>query len=256
VVGVIAAGVGATEQVRGLVRALARHVDVRAADRVVAPDAYLVAGVAAKDRVPEGAAVAVAEDGHLAIRSGDSAQILDLATGPTVDTAAWPPIPPHVRGRWRRRLGLDADLVVATADLDPDDVGTALAVAAAAVVAPDHLPLALALGCPSVTSAEAAAAVGAVPDAHVVIGGRAEAEAVAADERRSARLSREGRTLAVTTLDPARTADVLLRAWGLTAVGPVARLDERLAELGTAPAGPIRRRAADALAPFTALGGP
>jgi hypothetical protein len=60
-------------------------------------------------------------------------------------------------------------------------------------------------------------------------------------------------------LDPARVADDLLRVWGIAPAGPVARFDERLAELGTAPTGPVRRRLADALTPFTpspAPGGP
>jgi hypothetical protein len=252
VVAVVAAP-GGTEAVRPLVRALARHVDVRAADRAPDPVAHLVAGAAALDQVPEGAPVAVAEEDRLAIRRGDAAQVVDLVTGPTVDTASWPPLPPHVRRRWRQRLGLDPDLVVDTAALDPDDVPTALAVAAAAVVAEPDLPLALALGCPSVVGAEAAAAaVGAVDELHVVVGGRPEAEALAADDRRAALLSRQARRLARDTLDPARPADVLLRAWGIAPTGPVARVDERLAELGTAPAGPVRRRVADALAPFTA----
>ena len=46
---------------------------------------------------------------------------------------------------------------------------------------------------------------------------------------------------------------------GASSIGPIARFDERLAELGTAPAGPVRRRLADALMPFApspAPGGP
>jgi hypothetical protein len=246
---------GGTETVRPLVRALARHVDVWAVGRAPAPDAYLVAGAGALDRVPDGAPVAVADDGHLAIRRGDAAEVIDLVTGADVDTAAWPPIPPHVRRRWRQRLGLPADLVVDTATLAPEDVPTALALAAAAVVAPAHLPLALALGCPSVVSATSATAVGAVDGLHVVVGGRPEAEAIAADDRQASWLSRQGRRLALASLDPARTADALLRAWGLAPAGPTARVDERLAELGTAPTGPVRRRVADALALFTP-GGP
>jgi hypothetical protein len=195
--------------------------------------------------------VAVAEEDRLAIRRGDAAEVVELVTGPTVDTASWPPLPPHVRRRWRQRLGLDPELVVDTAALDPDDMPTALAVAAAALVTGADLPLALALGCPSVVSAEAAATVGAVDELHVVIGGRVDAEALATDDRRAALLSRQARLLARTRLDPARPADVLLRAWGIAPTGAAARVDERLAELGTAPAGPVRRRVADALAPFT-----
>jgi hypothetical protein len=257
VVAVVAAGPGATEAVRPLVRALARHVDVRAADRAAAPDAYLVAGAAATDRVPAGVPVAVAAGERLDVRRGDAAHAFALVTGSTVDTAAWPPLPPHVRRRWRQRLGLPADLVVDTATLAPEDVPTALAVAAAAVVAEPDLPLALALGCPSVVTSATAAALGVRAGLQVVAGGRAEAEALAGDDARAARLARLGRRFALARLDPARTAEALLAAWGLAPEGPVARVDERLAELGTAPAGPVRRRVADALALFApAPGGP
>ncbi|HEU5151006.1 MAG TPA: hypothetical protein VFU19_10940 [Iamia sp.] len=220
-------------------------------------DAYLVVGARARHRVPAGARVAVVEGDRLT--TGD--RTLTLVPGPAVDTAAWPPIPPHVRRRWRQRLGLPDDLVVATAALDPDDVPTALAVAAAAVVVEPDLPLALALGCPSVVTAEAAEAVGVADGRHVVVGGHPEAVALAADEHRAARLSYRGVRLAREALDPARAADALLRAWGLVPTSPVARFDERLDALGTARTGPIRRRVADALAlmtapPTTPTGGP
>jgi len=253
VVAVVAAGPGATEAVRPLVRALAAHVEVRSADRAPDADAYLVAGSAALGRVPVGAPVAVADGGRLQV----DRTALDLVGGAGVDTAAWPPLPPHVRRRWRQRLGLAPDLVVDTAALDPDDVPTALAVAAAAVVAEADLPLALALGCPSVVTTEAAAGLGAVDQHHVVVGARPEADALAGDDRRAALLSRQGHQMARATLDAARTADALLRAWGLGPTGPVARLDERLDELGPSRTGPVRHRAADAFALLTGpTGGP
>jgi hypothetical protein len=259
-VAVVAAGPGATEPLRPLVRALAGRVDVRSADRAPTPAAYLVAGAGALGMVPDGARVAVADCGRLTIGRGDAAEDVDLPTGPGVDSAAWPPVPPHVRRRWRARLGLAEDLVVDVEAIAPEDVPTALTVAAAAVVPAAHLPLALALGCPTVTPAGAAADVGAADDTHVVVGGRAAADALAGDEYRCAVLSREGRHLAVTALDPRRTAEALVRVWGLVPTGPVARLDERLSELGTAPASPMRRRVADAVAALppvpVALGGP
>jgi hypothetical protein len=251
VVGVVVGEVGATEAVRPLVRALARRADVRALDRAPAPDAVLAVGAAAVERTPEGVPVAVVDDGVVRV---DGVEI--ALPGGGVDTAAWPPIAPHVRRRWRRRLGLAADLVVDVATLAAEDRPTALAVAASAVVGVDDLPLALALGCPTVTAAAAAATVGAVDGVHVVLGGRAEAVALAADEHRSGPLSRRGHELARERLDPAPAAAALLQAWGLGPTGPVARLDERLAELGTAPAAPVRRRVADALAPLTPTGGP
>lgn len=257
VVAVVADGPGSTEALRPLARALARHVEVRAADRAPDAEAHLVVGPETPDRVPVGPPVATIDGAHLTV--GD--ETFDLPGGATVDTAAWPPILPHVRRRWRQRLGLPDDLVIDTADLDPADVPTALAVAAAAVVARPDLPLALALGCPSVVTAETAAAVGVVGGVEVVVGERADAEAIAADDRQASYLSRQGHLAATHRLDPARTADALLRAWGLTREGPVARFDERLAELGTAPTGPIRRRQADALTlfdprPEPAPGGP
>jgi hypothetical protein len=259
VVAVVADGPGSTEAVRPLVRALARHVEVRSADRVAAPSAELVIGSGGFPTDPitgsgGGVPTAMVADGEVLLPDGAT---IDLPGAASVDTAAWPPLPPHVRRRWRRRLGLDPDLVVDTAALDPDDVPTALAVAAAAVVAPADLPLALALGCPSVVTAEAAAGLGAVDGLHVVVGGRPEAEALAGDDRRAALLSRQGRLLARAALDPARAAEALLRAWGLAPVGPVARFDERLDELGTSRTGPVRRRVADALVLMTGpTGGP
>ncbi|QYG92587.1 hypothetical protein HC251_09155 [Iamia sp. SCSIO 61187] len=260
VVAVVAAGPGATDPLRPLVRALASHVEVRSADRSATPAAYLVAGAAALGTVPDDVPVAVAEDGRLVIGRGEGAVDVDLPAGVGVDSAAWPPVPPHVRRRWRARLGLADDLVVDVRAIDPDDVPTALTVAAAAVVPAAHLPLALALGCPAVTTASAAAAVGAVDGLHVVVGDRAAADALAGDDRRCALLSRQGRHLAVTALDPRRAAEALVRGWDLAPTGPVARLDQRLSELGTAPASPVRRRVAEAVAALppvpVALGGP
>ena len=256
---VVVAGPGSTDPLRPLVRALARHVEVRSADRAPAPSAELVIGSGGNPPDPltgtgGGVPTATVTDGEVLLPGGAT---IELPGAASVDTAAWPPLPPHVRRRWRVRLGLTPDLVVDTAALDPDDVPTALAVAAAAVVAPADLPRALALGCPSVVTAEAAAGIGAVDGLHVVVGGRPEAEALAGDDRRAALLSRQGRLLARATLDPARTAEALLRAWGLAPAGPVARLDERLDELGTSRTGPVRRRAADALALMTGpTGGP
>lgn len=243
---------GATEAARPLVRALARSVEVRALDR--APDAAAVLALGPTVGAGEGRPVARVADGLVTVE----AERIALPAGAVVDTATAPPLPPHVRRRWRERLGLPPLLVVDTAALVTDDVPTALAVAAAAVVDADHLPLALALGCPTVTDAAAAVTIGAVAGVHVVVGGRDEADAVAADDHRAAALSRQGRALAVTALDPAAAAAAVLVALGLTATGPVARVEARLDELGTTPAAPVRRRAAEALALFAPdpAGGP
>lgn len=159
-----------------------------------------------------------------------------MTTAPSAG-AAVPPLAPHVRRRWRQRLGLDPDLVVDTATLAPADVETALAVAAAAVVDEAHLRLALALGCPTVTDRAAASALGAVDGDHVVVGERDDAVALAADPVRSARLSLRGRTLVEGAVQGS-PAD------------PVAKVVAVLDELGTAPSAPIRARAAAALDGF------
>ncbi len=239
---------GATAPLRGLVAALSTTVEVRAASRALAPDAVLATSATAARRAPDGVPVAVLDGGRLRV---EGAEPIELPAGPTIATSAWPPLAPLVRRRWRERLGLAPDLVVAVEEISADDRPTALAVAAAAVVGSADLPLALALGCPTVTSASTAAAIGAVAGVHVVVGGRVEAETVAVDDARAASLSRHGRALAVDALDAERAAALLLAAWGFGAdLGPVARVDARLAELGTAPATPIRRRVADALALF------
>ncbi len=242
---------GSTAAARPLVAALARRATVRAGGRAVRPDALLLTHPAARrgDRAVPSAAV----DGLLVLaRDADGHALGEPLPCPGPDvvaTAAWPPLAPHVRRRWRQRLGLDPDLVVDTVALDPVDVPTALAVAAAAVVDRRDLPLALALGCPTVTDAGAASAVGAEPDVDVVVGDRAAAVALAADDVRAARLSRRGRALAVARLDPEVTAAALLDRWGLgPAATPLARLDAALAELGTAPGAPVRARAASATA--------
>lgn len=167
--------------------------------------------------------------------------------------AALPPLAPHVRLRWRQRLGLAPDLVVDTAALAPADVETALAVAAAAVVDGAHLRLALALGCPAVTEPAAAAALRAVDGDHVVVGGRSDAVALAADPVRAARLSHRGRVLVEGAADPptldgwTRHAQVSVQS---SRADPGAAVVVALDELGTAPSAPIRARAAAALEGF------
>lgn len=234
---------GSTEAVRPLVAALARHVEVRALSRAPAPDAVLITHPRARHRAPAGLRDAVV-DGDV-LRVGTAA--LPLPGSTSVATAAWPPLAPHVRARWRQRLGLDPDLVIATVAWSPDDVPTGLAVAAAAVVDRLRLPLALALGCPVVTDAAAAEAVGAADGDHVVVGGWIEAEALARDQRTAARLSRRARQLARDRLDPDVTVGRLLAQWGWVPSSPGARLQRALDELGTGPSAPIRRRCRDAL---------
>lgn len=249
--GLVAAG--DTDAARPLVRALARHVEVRSLDRDPPPAAVAVLAVGADAVAPFDLPVARVDGATVSV--GEETIVLPAAGA--VDTAALPPIAPHVRRRWRERLGLPPLLVVDTAALTLDDVPTGLALAAAAVVDEPHLPLALALGCPTVTTAAVAASVGAVDDVDVVVGERADADALAADDVRASALSRHARARAVATLDPAPAAAAVVAALGLGAdPTPHTLVDARLAELGTSPAAPIRRRTADALALFTAPGGP
>lgn len=254
VVGLVARP-GTSARARALVVALGRHVEVRSRGRALRPDALLVtAPEIAVDR-PDGVPVATVHGDVVRVRRGDREVELALPAAPGVDTAAMAPLAPHVRRRWRQRLGLAPDLVVETATLDPADVPTALAVAAAAVVPAADLPLALALGCPTVTDREAARAVGA-GDEEVAVGDRATAEALAADDARAAGLSRRGRALAAAALDPDVTARALLAAWGLAdPAGPVARVEAALDGLGTAPAAPVRARVDAALALLAPTGG-
>ncbi len=253
VVGLVATS-GTTAAARPLVAALARRVTIAASSsQVRAPDALVLTHPdAVTGRVGCPRAVVVGDG--VEVRDAEGRMLGDPLVRPGPDavaTATLPPLAPHVRRRWRARLGLAPDLVVDTLALHPVDVPTALAVAAAAVVDRRDLPQALALGCPTVTDAGSAAAVGARPDRDLVVGDRSDAVALAADEVRAARLSRHARALAMARLDPEVTAATILRRWGLDpATGPVDRVDAALADLGTAAGAPARARVADALALF------
>lgn len=252
---------GGSAALRPLAAALARRTDLRSLGRADRPVALLASDRAALDRARRsgrGAAVAAGasvEDGHLVVfGDGIEGRRLPLPSAPRVSTSTLPPLAPHVRRRWRRRLGLADDLVVDTAALDPLDVPTALAVAAAAVVDARHLPAALALGCPVVTDASSARRVGAVDGQEVVVGNRDDAAALAADDRRASGLSRRAHDLAVTRFDPSTTASRLLDLWGLADETPKGRVEAALADLGTAPGAAPRRRVADALVLFAPPG--
>ncbi len=245
---------GTTAAVRSLAAALARHASVTTWARAPEADAVIVTHPDAASRVPIGRPAAVVDGGALTTLGPDGRPLgepLRLPGRHLVASSSLPPLAPHVRRRWRARLGLDPDLVVDTVALDPTDVPTALALAAAAVVELRHLPVALALGCPAVTDGAAAAAVGARPERDLLVGERADAVALAADPVQAARLSRAARALAVSRLDPETTVATLLERWGLgPQPSPEVRVNAVLAELGTAPGAPVRARVADALALF------
>jgi hypothetical protein len=96
------------------------------------------------------------------------------------------------------------------------------------------------------------AEVAAGPDAALAL-----AEEVAQDEARAAALSRHARRCAEHHLDLGRPAREVARRLGLvpTPHGPMAHVDDRLAELSTPAGSPTRARVADALAVLTADGG-
>lgn len=240
-------------------RALAVRVEVWSADRCPAPDAVLVAGSAAASRAPDGVPRAELDGAVLRVttRTGAAADPMAVPVAPP-DGPAGPPIPPHVRRRWRERLGIDPDLVVDVAALTAADRPTALAVAAAAVVPADALALALSLGCPTVARRADAAAIGAHRGEVEVVDGRdptlTDARALAADDRAAARLSRVAAAWAHRR-SPDSAASALLDAWGLSGgagVLPCPRdlVPARLDELGTAPAAAVRARTEAALGLF------
>lgn len=251
----VVAVAGTTEAVRPLIRGLAHHAEVRSLGRAERPDAILATHPGATVAVVTGCPLAIVEDGQVTVRGEHGRSLgppLALPGPEAVDTAVLAPLAPHVRRRWRERLALRPDLVIDTAALDRADVSTALAVAAAAVVDRHDLPMALALGCPTVTDQGAARSVGAEPGRDLVVGGWADAVALAEDEPRAARMSRRARGLAVKRFDPLAAAHSLLELWGLVEhADPTSRMEATLGELDTAPVAPVRRRVADALALFS-----
>lgn len=178
-----------------------------------------------------------------------------------IDLDRWPPIAPLVRQRWRERLGLPRELVVAVeAGHDPDDLATDLALASVAVVAGPSTALALALATPVVTSAETAERLSLRPGLDVEVADDPEAATVlarriATSDHRAAALSRRGRRVAERQLDLGPAARAVITALGLD-VGASNRsephgtaswvpdlISDRLAELAVPVASPLRSRA-------------
>jgi hypothetical protein len=187
-----------------------------------------------------------------------------------IEVDHWPSSSPVVRARRRQRLGLTDQLVVripddedpaATGGLDAATTGP-LATCAAAVVHGPAALVALALGAPTVTSAETARRLGLRPgrDVEVATGpsmALALAEQIAGDEPRAAVLSRRGRRCAEHHLDLGAPARALADALGVaTPLDPMADLVRgRLAELGSTVDGEQGRRVTAALAGLAADGG-
>ncbi|WP_111766352.1 hypothetical protein [Nakamurella deserti] len=167
------------------------------------------------------------------------------------------PYAPYPRDRIRRARGLPATVVGEVgADglvwdgtvVDPKFRATVL-VSASAVIADRSAVLeSLAWGAPTVTDPATAAAVGAVPGEHLLIGSdvaqrRALAAGLALDMATAARLSWAGRRL----FEEAFSVTHLIRRVERAAVrptGPADRIAAVLDDLGTPARAPIRGRAA------------
>ena len=169
-----------------------------------------------------------------------------------LDLSVLPVVPLLTRARLSELHGLPSRL-----DLAVDRAAertTSLALASAAVVEDDLVPLALALGTPSVVT-EAAAERFDLRRGQVALVARRPDEAdrmaaaLARDEERSAALAGRARSFAERHLDTAPAVSRLRRALGLEA--EPALVDLRLDELGTPPGSRLRRRADEALHLFT-----
>lgn len=137
-------------------------------------------------------------------------------------------VPPFIRARWRRRLGLDENFTIRVGVPDgsttPDEALVAsLAVAAAAVVRGEWLPVALMLGTPVVTDKASVDALGIPAEGVCVV-----ADEVSADEalialiespERVAALSRAASRFAREHLDLGYAARNLMHRLGLARPG-------------------------------------
>jgi hypothetical protein len=242
---------------------LATSLDARGLEAAVA-DPSTPLGVVV-DREPAGVAVvaAVARADVVLAPAGvpvhGAATVLTL---PQVDPWRHRPVPPFVRARWRRRLGLPDDLVVAfgyspETTVGPRSVATVLALASVAAVRGEHALLALALGTPVVTDAATAGALGAHDGRELVVmpgddendvgaGGGAIAAATTLASRPvdCARLGRRARELVEARHDPEAVARELTTRLGIVGhdapdAGSAAILQAACRELGLPPDGTV-----------------
>ncbi|MEZ5204294.1 MAG: hypothetical protein R2701_07910 [Acidimicrobiales bacterium] len=271
-------GAGASARSVPLLGLLGRHADVVSWHRRgdASPDAVLVTSV---DLLPEladadadadvpvgvwihhhdeidralgaGVAVVLTTQAELVARGA----VLVPAVGIEVDR--WPMVAPVVRARGRLAAGLpERHVVHVEPGSEPDGGDRALALASAVVVSGPPTLLALALGAPTVTSADTARRLGARPGRDVEVASSAQhaaaiAEEIAADDTRAASLSVRARRCAEHHLDLGRPAQVVASRLGLdpsTASAAGSLVDRRLGELRTPAPSPVRRRAAAAVA--------
>lgn len=178
----------------------------------------------------------------------DAARVRGFAVRSVPSGEPWPdavPVAPFVRTRLRAARGLaePATLVcrggrwdLSGPDTVPDDaVEPALALASAIVVDTPHALLgALAWGCPAVTDAGTAAAVGAEPGRDCLVeagAGHAAAAALARDDVLAARLSWHGRRRYELDHSLRYAADDVLRALGVPGRWAPSRLERELETL-------------------------
>ncbi len=172
-----------------------------------------------------------------------------------VDTRALAVIPLLTRSQLRSAHGLPDPLVLAVdPSASPADRSTGLALASAAVVSEDLVPLALALGTPSVVTPEVADRMGLEDGNQVAVEGLGidsdrRAARLARDQPAAASMARRARRFAEDHLDLARPVEQLQRALGLIPAPSV--IERRLAELSTPPSSRLNRRAAEAMTLFT-----
>lgn len=264
-----------------LLGVLGRHVEVvswqRRGDR--RPDAVLATSVDAldlldrRDDLPVGVWLRHHDEVDRALGAG-----VDLLLTATPDLVArgavlvprvgievdrWPAVAPLVRARRRARAGLPTSHVVRADALEGERaLADALGLASAAVVSGPATLLALALGTPSVTSADTARRLGLRPGRDVEVAASPDAalelaQALAGDEARAASLSRRARRVAEHHLDLGHPARVVGERLGLLAraEGPQPCVRRRLEELATPPGSPTWARVDAALAIFGPDGG-
>lgn len=161
------------------------------------------------------------------------------------------------RPAWIAGGRLPADELVADPLINDDLTETALACAAAVVVTEPTLTLsALAWGAPTVTTVEAANRLGARPGLHCLVAASGPdrlrlAREVLADSDLSSDLAWAGRLFVEQRYDLDRAAATVARRLGLSlGVGPHARTQALLAELGTPPDARIRGRLSSFIAPL------
>ncbi len=274
--------------VEPVLRALSRFATLRARDPgLPPPDARIATSTDARglrealhdDAVPVAVALHDGEEPPAEVAAGAAAFLVARrpeAPGipllgapvvawpePSIDAAAHPPLPPLVRRRWRRLLGLPDQFVVVlgfdpATPLGDRAVASALATCEAAAVRGRWTLVALALGTPLVTDASTARRLGLRDDCEVAVSAPASAaaaaRALALDERRAARLGAAARHVVEQVHDVVPSARAVARRLGILAPErPGNVLHARLAELGTPEGAPAAMRAVAACEPFLSL---